>query len=367
AIADAATDADHLAMAAWVSPSGANRSAWLARARAAASGTAASPGPAGAKPAAADPRARAFVERRLVERHLEAGLADWAMATLRGARIDHAPDGEAALLEAQTYAALGGDALRLAAMRRLQTAAAAPDAPDAVLDMLGDLGASFDANVAAATRARQIERGDVGPSQVAGAQVRGRDAVVGAARRALAGGVTDADDAIAVVQTVARAGAHDEARAMFETLARWSPNRSGIWAGLAQETGAASGDAMRAEAIAAGLRRARELDPGEARYRAEIALRTRAPHAPTGDEPHDDEKYLVSSQTILARRLGPGRAPAASAPPAAAPGAPEAKSAPAAAPAPASAAADEAPDVADRELHWLRAVVMHPDRRVSEL
>jgi hypothetical protein len=27
----------------------------------------------------------------------------------------------------------------------------------------------------------------------------------------------------------------------------------------------------------------------------------------------------------------------------------------------------EAPDVADRELHWLRAVVMHPDRRVSEL
>ena len=42
---------------------------------------------------------------------------------------------------------------------------------------------------------------------------------------------------------------------------------------------------------------------------------------------------------------------------------PVAKSSP---PAPGPSPA-EAPDVADRELHWLRAVVMHPDRRVSEL
>ncbi len=46
---------------------------------------------------------------------------------------------------------------------------------------------------------------------------------------------------------------------------------------------------------------------------------------------------MVPSQTILARRRG------------------------------ARQEGTDAPEVADRELHWLRAVVMHPDRRVSEL
>ncbi len=49
-----------------------------------------------------------------------------------------------------------------------------------------------------------------------------------------------------------------------------------------------------------------------------------------------DEHYLVPSQTVLANRKG--------------------------APAPGTA-----PDVADRELYWLRAVVMHKDKRVSQL
>jgi hypothetical protein len=61
-------------------------------------------------------------------------------------------------------------------------------------------------------------------------------------------------------------------------------------------------------------------------------LRAKA-SSPDG-EAHDDDKYIVSSQTILARRLPPG---------------------------------SEMPDVADRQLYWLRAAVMHPDRRVSEM
>jgi hypothetical protein len=95
---------------------------------------------------------------------------------------------------------------------------------------------------------------------------------------------------------------------------------------------------MRDEAIAAALRRARELDPGEVQYRAELALRL---HTPAAAEAHDDEKYLVTPQTLLARRQGARDA--------------------------ARRAAGESPDVANRELYWLRAVVMHPDRRVSEL
>jgi hypothetical protein len=311
--------ADRLAVAAWIAPSAANRSAWLNRARADAS---------------ADARTRAFVERRLVERHIEAGLADWAMAALRGSHIDRASDAEAALLASQVDKALGTDALRLGALRRLaDVAGASASAPDAVLEALAQLAASYDPRLAAATRERLAARGDVGADHVIAAQALGRDAVVGAARRAFAGGVDGADEALTTVQSVARAGAHDDARALYEQLARWAPNRAAVWAGLAQETSTAPADAMRDEAVAVALRRARELDPGEARYRAELALRTQTP---SSGEPHDDDKYLVASPTILARRRGTGTG-------------------------------TDAPDVADRQLYWLRAVVMHPDRRISEL
>jgi hypothetical protein len=316
-LADGTIDADHLAMAAWIAPSGANRSAWLNRARASAS---------------EDPRTRAFIDRRLVERHVEAGLPDWAMATMRGARIEGAADDEASLLVSQVDVALGTDALRLKAMRRLANVASVhPTAPDSVLETLADLASSYDAGLALAIRERLAARGEVGSAEVVAMQARGREAVVAAAQRCFAGGIDDADEGVAVAQAVARAGAHGEARALYEQLARWAPNRAAVWAGLAEETAGGSKDAMRDEATTAELRRARELDPGEVRYRAELALRTRTPATP--EEAHDDEKYLVSSQTILARRLGAG----------------------------------EAPDVADRELHWLRAVIMHPDRRVSEL
>jgi hypothetical protein len=318
AIADAATDADHLAMAAWLTTSGANRSAWLNRAHDASSG---------------DAKARAFVARRLVERYVEAGLTDWAFAALRGAKIDDASDPEAALLAAQTRAALGTDALRLTAMHRLAAfVASSPEAPDAVLETLADVAGAYDPTLVADARERLAARGEVGSSRVSAQESRGRDAVIAAARRALAGGVGSADDAIAVAQSLGRSGAHTEALGVYELLGRWAPNKAIVWAGLAQEIGESPADATRDEAVAAALRRARELDPAEARYRAELALRAKTA---TSTAP-DDEKYLVPSQVILARRR-----------PAPAPG--------------------DTPDVADRELHWVRAVVMHSDRRVSEL
>jgi hypothetical protein len=319
AIADAATGGDALAMAAWLAPSGANRSAWLNRARAASNG---------------DARTRAFVDRRLVERHVESGLTDWAFAALRGAKIDAAPDAEATLLGAQVSIALGTDALRLAAMHRLSTLVhASADAPDAALEALADVAASYDPALAADARERLAARGQVGSARVAAQETRGRDAVIAAAQRALAGGVDGADDALAVAQSLVRSGAHAQALGVYETLARWAPNKPLVWAGLAREISAGPADATLDDAVAAALHRARELDPAEVRYRAELALRARTP---AGTEPPDDEKYLVASQVILARRR-----------PVPPPG--------------------DAPDVADRELHWVRAVVMHSDRRVSEL
>jgi transglutaminase-like putative cysteine protease len=125
-------------------------------------------------------------------------------------------------------------------------------------------------------------------------------------------------------------GAHDVARKLFAKLVEWAPNRAEAWAGLADEI-AATPDAQADTAAAAALRRARELAPAEARYREELALRSRA--TPEGED-HGDEHYLVSSQTILARRKG---------------------------------VPTGLPDVSARDLHFLRAVIMHADHRVSML
>jgi len=321
ALADDKLDPDRLAMAAWVAPSGANRSAWLNRAR-----------------DLGDDKTKGFVARRLVERHLEAQLADWAMAALRGSKLDQARDAEAALLSAQVDIALGVDSLRIRAMRRLEalSRAAPKTVPDLVLAWLATLAESMEPSVALWARDRLATRGERGADRVRiAAATQEKADVIAAAKSAFAGGVGDADDAVSVAQAVSRAGAHDEARALYEQLARWAPNRAAVWAGLAQEIGASTGDATAADALGAALRRARELDPGEARYRAELALRS---HARAGDaETHDDEKYMVAPAVILARRQG------------------------------VPTSTGDAPDVADRELHWLRAVVMHPDRRVSEM
>jgi len=347
-------DADRLAMAGWVAPSGANRSGWLNLARAG---------------AATDTRTKTFVERRLVAEHLNARMPDWAMAERANAKLD-AGDAEGTLLLALADEGLGTDALRAHAVELLaKVTDAAPDsAPTVVLEELAGLTDTYAPARALATRLLLERRGVSGTDLVNAMSARGAKAVGDAALAAFEGGAVDsADDGVAIAQAASRAGAHEVARALFARLVEWSPNLPTAWAGLADEIGAVpeapppgQKEAM-AAAVTASLRRARELAPGEARYRAELSLRQAAaggdsgdPAATPGPEPRpgqkddgktagearrgqreEDERYLVSSQTILARRQG--------------------------------VPTGAAPDVADRELYWLRAVVMHPDRRVSQL
>jgi hypothetical protein len=322
ALVDGGLDPDRLALAAWVAPSGANRGSWYRRAREAAQ---------------ADARTKAFVDRRLVEQHRDAGLADWAEAALRGAGIDAKGDPEAVLLSAEAEAAFANDALRLRAMQRLKTAASATDVPSAVLGELLPLATAYEPALGAAIAELLIQRGEADAHTVAAMAPLGRDEVMTAAKRAFAGGVDSADDALGVVAVVAQSGAHDQARDFYAQLSRWAPNRGAVWAGLASETGAVEADRTRMDAILAALRRARELDPGEQRYRDELALRARAGTTPASS---GDERYLVPSEAVLAHQGSFS----------------EVTSDP-----------SQAPDVADRELYWRRAVIMHPDRRVSEL
>jgi hypothetical protein len=313
-------DADRLAMAGWIAPSGANRSGWLNLARAKAE-------------AAHDARTAHFTERRQMAEHLNARMPDWAMATRRAAALDAAKDSEAILLGALIDQGLGTDALRTQAMRALAASfqASRATAPTSLVSELSRLGSSFDPQIALATQDELARRGLRGSELVATSMSRGVKATTEASLATFDGSLDSADEGIEIARMASRAGAHDVSRQLFARMTEWAPNRAEAWAGLADEIAATPSPDGEA-AMNAALRRARELAPGDARYRAEIALR----QAGGRDvEAREDERYLVSPATILARRLG--------------------------------VPAHGAPDVADRQLHWLRAVVMHPDNRVSTL
>lgn len=328
-------DADRLAMAGWVSPSGANRSARLQNARKLAEKS-------------GDAVTRAFVDRRLVEAHLETDMPDWAIATVRGTKLDQEKDADVLLLRARIARALRLDALEIAATRELTaTFRAAPSSvPDALLVQLSSFARTHDVKAWNDVVDELAKRGIRGDLQVDAMDTRGKADVVRSARDAFEGGIEDADEAISVAGRVAGAGAHDVAAELYRATCKMAPNRPEAWAGFARELAAASKDAKTpatndGKLVMVALRRARELAPGDAKYRAELALRFRG--RPAGgpgtqvasSEAREDERWLTPIATILARRKGvPASGP---------------------------------PDVSDRELHWLRAVKMHEDNRVSQL
>jgi hypothetical protein len=317
-------DADQIAMAAWTSPSGANKSARLYRARQAAE-------------KAGDAETVAFVDRRLVGLHLENDQVDWAIAALRGAKIDQKKDAEAALMHARALRGLRVTALTVQASRALVAAfrAAPQKVPTSLLFELLSLSRVHDVKAWVDATEELARRGVRGEVLVDAMGTRDKDAVVKAAFDAYAGGMDDADEAFSVAQHVSDAGAYAAASQLWVQAAKWSPNRAESWAGVAKALAASPRDAHDAQKVLVALRRARELQPGDARYRAELALRTEKGKSPAAAEEHEDERWLTKTETILARRQGlPAKGP---------------------------------PDVADRELHWLRAVKMHPDGRVSQL
>lgn len=335
-LAQTTENADTLAMLGWISSAGPSRSAWLRRAR-----------------DAGDPATRAFAERRLVERHLDAKLSDWAMATLRGAHIDEAADPEAALLFARVHNALGNEALRLRALRRLR-AVRGLEAPTEILRELAESAQGLDAESVVSARTELAARGQYDDELVGAlAETRDLDKARAAAKRALSGGIARADEAIAIAQTMAKLGAHEDALSFYRTAVEFAPNHAPAFAGLAAELAARSSvPSNSGDLVMAALRRARELDPGDSGIRGQIAVRTQMTRGV--GETHDDEKYLVAPSVFLAQRMAAATGRTDSL---AVPGVPSAVIAKTAGP----------PDVADRELHWMRAVVMHADRRVSEL
>ncbi|MBL8608503.1 MAG: transglutaminase domain-containing protein [Myxococcales bacterium] len=316
--------ADALAMAAWVSPSGANRSSLFVRARAAADSV-------------QDARTTGFVERRLVAEQLGALMPDWAMATWRGAKTSKA-DAEAALITASVAQGLGLEALRADSYRTLLAEHGKDPAktPTALVFELARMAPSYERKRAIEVERVLEARGLPGVGLVNAAGIEGVAQAARAANEVFEGRLDDADEAITVVRALAQQGAHDAARPLARKLLAFAPNRAEAWVLAAHEIALAPRSTELADpagAAAFALGRARELSTTDAQVRAELELRTAK--APGGAvTARDDEKYLVGSATLLSRRRGVPAGP---------------------------------PDVSDRQLYWLRAVTMHDDNRVSQL
>jgi len=329
------TSSDALAMAGWISPFGASRSGWLNLAVERAT-------------AAGDVPTASFAERRLAISRLSSRWVDWAMATLARQPFADEQDSEARLIRAMVRGGLGLESLRRVALTEMLETAnhEGARASVALWHELATLARQLDPITYARARNQLAQlvpdARDAGWVEAMTAYSRG--AVKTAAEEALsAGGITSDTELVELGETLTGAGLHDDARAVYERGTVLSPNRAAIWAGAAS----AKFEAGRAEEGNRALARSRQLEPAEVKYRAEVSYRTEAKRlavrAPSerektragADEDHEaDAAYIVLPQVFLARK---DKEPA------------------------------KKGQVFDRQLHWLRAVTFHADRRVSQL
>ncbi len=321
-----AGDADRLAMVGWVAPFGALRSGWLngARDRAMAAG---------------DAETADFTTRRLAIARLESGWSDWAMAALSAEPFARADDLEARSLRARARAELGGEPGKRAELAKLARAtreagsAASVSAWETVAALSRDVDPALEVAARDELARRSPGRFDVG--RVRAARHGGGAAVARAAADALrSGGLGDGAEIADVARLLEGAGRRDEALAFLRQTAAFAPNRAPVLGAYAEALFASPRPEDRPLAGAA-LARARALDPGDAKRRAEAELRLGGKGEGEGKaRAVGDERWLVAPEAFLAR----------------------AKAQPA-----------KKGEVADRQLHWLRAVTLHDDRRVSQL
>ena len=324
--------ADLLAMAGWISPFGANRSGWLEQAR--------------ARGAAENDRGAAgFAQRRLVAAHLGSRMTEWALSGLREDPLRAARDVEARLMRAIAKRQLGGAGLNRAALDELLKIVEEQKerTPVSVWMEIFDAARSLpELRLRAAQRLAEIrpDARDVHYVRAFGS-VNGA-ALEKAAAEALAQQVSAAD-VIQIGRSLHEAGRYAWAREVLYWATQIAPNRPEGFEALAEVRRAApamgaGGDVAREGARALeALGRARDLEPGNPMLKAELAFRlgdTDTTEETPGRQRMADEQYLAAPRVFLAR----------------------AKESPA-----------KKGEIFDRQLHWVRAVTYHPDKRVSQL
>lgn len=311
---------DVLAMAGWVSPFGANRSGWLEAARARGL-------------AEKDRASAAFAQRRLVSAHVSSGLLDWALSAAREEPLRSARDPEARLLRAMIKRRLAPAGLARAGLEELVaiTRDQQGRTPAAVWMEIAD-AARRDPELAlrAARTLAEIVPEARGADYVLAFEPGGGAALEVAAAEALAQ-QTSADDVIRIGRALHDAGRHAWAREVLSYATHVAPNVPAAFQALA----AVRQPAAATPSANAALERARDLTPGDPLLTAELEFRLGESSADApGPRRMRDEQYLVAPSAFLAR---------------------------------ARQSSAKKGEVTDRQLHWVRVVTYHPDKRVSQL
>jgi len=327
-VRDKATSPDVLALAGWISPFGAERTERLNLAFDQAKSS-------------QDSETIAFAQRRLFESTLTARLPDWALARVRETPLSAATDLEARLLKLAARSRMGAPGSRRSDREQLQamTSEQRGRAPVAVWAEL--LDASYGDGLSLLNASKRLA--DLRPDSRSSQFVASHRVLGGAELEKATADVIvhqrSADELVALGNLLLDAGRNPWAREVFFLTTLLSPNKASAFHGLAAARKAMLADELRQgkpssespDLIKQALLRAQALEPTDAARKAEIALRTRLGGGPA---PMPDERSIVQPNVFLAR----------------------AKASPA-----------KKADVFDRQLHWLRFVTYHSDRRVSQL
>lgn len=324
-VADIGVQPDELAMAGFLSTSGANRTGWLRRAFERAS-------------AAGDVETASFAQRTLVEWRLRTGTADWADATAQQPPLALSSDPHARLLRALVLAHLGGSGVRQAALDRLRamTGELGAATPLGVWRAIAKIAAGGPASIRFAAR-QQLASGapdNRGPQYLKALSMFGAEAVERAAWSVVAHQRSTAD-LVGIGELLLEVGRYDGALEAFRLAAELSPNRVAAARGLARAELAAAKEPEAATRARGALSRAKQLEPQDAELGAELAFRQPAADegAGPGDVP-EDERFIVPAEQFLAR---------------------------------ARAKPAKVDEQFERQLHFRRVVRLHPDKRVSQL
>ena len=324
---------DQLAMAGWISPFGANRSGWLNLARSRAD-------------AARDAATVAFAQRRLVAAHMTSRYYDWALSTAGEEPFKSSNDSEALLIRALLKKNLGSTGFGRSALDDMYAIEAAHKDRTPLAALAESLPLSRTqaaAHLRIAKRLAHTEADARGSAYVASFRLQGAEAIERAAAQTLAQ-QTRIGDVLHIGRMLLDDGRYAWAREVFYTATQLAPNRAAGFIGLAAAREGVAAEEARAgkppsespAILKATLQRARDLEPSEASLKAEMALRSSSKQGATGAHASGmrDEAYIEKPEVFLAR----GRAVPA-----------------------------KKGEIVDRQLHWVRVVTYHPDKRVSQL
>jgi hypothetical protein len=325
-IARSGANSDQLAMAGWLSPFGSNKSGWLNQARALAK-------------TEGDSGAEAFAQRVLVASSLAGAMSDWAVGAAHEEPLASSKDAAGQHLKAVVDMRSGGTGTSQATLEKLMAIDRTTKGGGG-LSMWRDIqrAARGDADLQLKAAQRLASMGQPrDPAYVRAHLIEGPESV----ERAVAFAVRDqrsSGDLVAMGRELLRLGRVAWAREILSLAVYVGPNDAEAFAALAETLRSGSPrDGARAasdRAAADGaLRRVLALRPGDARAKAEAVARSGRQND-EGRSGAPDEKWLAAPEAFLARK---------------------------------QAQPAKKGQVYSRQLHWVRAVTLHPDKRVSQL